>query len=312
MAQEAPAYGGQAVIEGVVMRGPQYVSLSVRDPEGKVFSMTKRAPAPSQRNAILRLPVIRGAFAFWDSLALGIEMLVKSAEIASPEEAKPSKTAVDLGVFLGAVLAVVLFILLPAMVTPHLMAALGIHGQLLASLIETSLRFLILFAYIALVFRMREVQRVLEYHGAEHKVIWAWEKGYGEIMERARRERWDASGVTEYLVAKARTESRLHPRCGTSFLFIVVLCTWVIFLFVTSSNMLMRVLLRLLLLPVAAGLSYEVLKTSADKQGVFWRVIRAPGMALQSLTTREPDRSELEVAADSLVHLVEAERGAFR
>ena len=312
MAQGAPAYGGQAVIEGVVMRGPQYVSLSVRNPEGGVTSMTKRAPAPSQRSALLRLPVIRGAFAFWDSLALGVEMLVKSAEIASPEEAKPSKAAVDLGVFLGAGLAVVLFILVPAMLTPYLMAAMGIHGQLLASLIETSMRFVILFAYIALVFRMREVQRVLEYHGAEHKVIWAWEKGYREIMDTVRKNKWDAGSVTEYLVARAKSESRLHPRCGTSFLFIVVLCTWVIFLFVTSSNVLMRVLLRLLLLPVAAGLSYEVLKTSADKQGVLWRIIRAPGMALQSLTTREPDRSELEVAADSLVHLVEAERGAFR
>lgn len=312
MANNAPSYGGQAVIEGVVMRGPRYVSLSVRKPEGDIFSMTKRSLSPSQKSRFMSLPVIRGAFAFWDSLSLGVEMLIQSAEVAAPEEEKPAKAAINFGVALGAALAVGLFILLPAAIAPYLMTTLRIHGRLLSSLVETSLRLVILVSYIALVFRMAEIQRVLQYHGAEHKVIWAWERNYRDILDKVRNEHWDPPQVKELLASKAGKESRLHPRCGTSFLFIVVLCTWIVFLVVTSSNIWARVGIRLLLLPFAAGLSYEVLKASADKDSLFWRLIRAPGMGLQSFTTREPDPDQLEVAADSLVTLVEVERGVFR
>lgn len=312
MAQDAPSYGGQAVLEGVVMRGPRYVSLSVRKPDGDVASVTKRALSPSQKGPLLRVPIVRGAFAFWDSLSLGVEMLVKSAEIASPEEAAPAKAAVTAGVVVGGVMAIGLFIVLPAAATAWLMPALHLRGRLLTSLMETVLRMTILVSYIGLVFRMPEIQRVLEYHGAEHKTIWAWERHHRDITEKVRLEKWDASQVTRFLSGSAVKESRLHPRCGTSFLFIVVLCTWVVFLFVTPPSLLARIALRLLLLPVAAGLSYEVLKASADKDNVFWRLVRAPGMALQSMTTREPDARELEVAADSLVHLLEVEGGVFR
>jgi uncharacterized protein YqhQ len=312
LAQDTPSYGGQAVLEGVVMRGPRYVSLSVRKPDGDVASMTKKALSPSQKGPLMRLAIVRGAFAFWDSLSLGVEMLVRSAEIASPEEARPGRAAVDFGVVLGAVIAVGLFIMLPAALTPYIAGALRLRGRLLLSLTEMLLRLAVLFSYVELVFRMPEIQRVLEYHGAEHKVIWAWERNQRDLAEKVRLEKWDAPKVAQFLVEKAGRESRLHPRCGTSFLFIVVLCTWIVFFFVTPLDMLARVGIRLLLLPVAAGLSYEVMKASADQGGLFWRAIRAPGMALQALTTREPDKGELEVAADSLVHLVEAERGVFR
>lgn len=312
MAQGAPSYGGQAVLEGVVMRGPRYVSLSVRRPDGDVASMTKKALSPSQKSAFMRLPIVRGAFAFWDSLSLGVEMLIKSAEIAEPQEAAPAKAAVTAGVAVGAALAIGLFIVLPAVLTAWVMPLLHWGGRLVTSLVETVLRMTILVSYIALVFRMQEIQRVLQYHGAEHKTIWAWEKNYRDIIEKVRMERWDASQVTRFLSERAVKESRLHPRCGTSFLFIVVLCTWIVFLFVTPPNLLARIALRLALLPVAAGLSYEALKASADRDNAFWRVIRAPGMALQSMTTKEPDVSELEIAADSLVHLLEVEGGVFR
>jgi uncharacterized protein YqhQ len=312
LAQDTPSYGGQAVMEGVVMRGPRYVSLSVRKPEGDIFSMTKRSLSPSQKSGFMRIPVIRGAFAFWDSLSLGVEMLVKSAEVGAPEEEKPPKAAVNFGVALGAALAVGLFIMLPAAIAPYLAGALHVEGRLLSSLVEMFMRLAILVTYIALVFRMPEIRRVIEYHGAEHKTIWAWEKNYRDILDKVRNEKWDMSQVVEYLSGKAGSESRLHPRCGTSFLFIVVLCTWVVFLFVNPPTILARVGIRLLLLPFAAGLSYEVLKASADKDSLFWRAIRAPGMILQSLTTREPDQGQLEVAANSLVHLVDVERGVFR
>ncbi len=123
---------------------------------------------------------------------------------------------------------------------------------------------------------------------------------------------WDMKRSIEFLVDKGAQQTRLHPRCGTSFLFIVVLCTWIVFLFVNTPSLLTRVAVRLVLLPLAAGLSYEVLKLSADRTGPLWRIIRAPGMALQAMTTREPDKDQLEVAATSLMHLVEVERGVFR
>lgn len=312
MAQNTPSYGGQAVLEGVVMRGQTYVSLSVRKPDGDISSLTKRSPSPSQKSAFMRLPVVRGACAFVDSFTLGIEMLVKSAEIAAPEEEQPSSTAVNVGVALGVALAIGLFILLPAAVTPYLMKWMSIEGRLLSSLFETLLRMVILVGYIAVVFRMAEIRRVIEYHGAEHKVIWAWERHYREMLDSIRNDGWDMKRSIEFLVDKGAQQTRLHPRCGTSFLFIVVLCTWVVFLFVNTPSLLTRVAVRLVLLPLAAGLSYEVLKLSADRTGPLWRIIRAPGMALQAMTTREPDKDQLEVAATSLMHLVEVERGVFR
>lgn len=312
MAQSAPSYGGQAVIEGVVMRGPRYVSLSVRKPDGDVFSMTKLSPSPSQKSGFARLPIVRGALAFVDSFSLGIGMLMKSAEVAAPEEEKPSNAAVNFGVGLGVVLAIGLFILLPAAATPYLLGALHIEGRFLSSLVETFMRLAVLVGYIALVFRMPEIRRVMEYHGAEHKSIYAWERNHREILDHVRNDGWDRARVKEFLVEKADGQSRLHPRCGTSFLFIVVLCSWLVFLFITPSSVLARVGIRLLLLPFAAGLSYEVLKASADRDGLFWTILRAPGMGLQSMTTSEPDRAELEVAADSLVHLAEVEGGVFR
>lgn len=308
---ESPSYGGQAVIEGVVMRGPEFVSMSVREPGGGIVSFVKRVYSPSQRHALMRLPIVRGAFAFWDSLSIGIQMLMKSADISFPEE-KPSGTAANLSVALAAVIAVSAFIVLPAAAAPLLLRALNITGRLASSLVETLIRVAVLVGYVASISRMKEIQRVLQYHGAEHKVIWAWEKHHREINEKIYLEKWGVSQISEFLASKAQRESPLHPRCGTSFLFIAVLVTWLVFLFVSPESTLERVAVRLLLMPVAAGMSYEVLKASAAHGSAFWRVIKAPGMGLQSLTTKEPDAGQLEVAADSLARLVEAERGGFR
>ncbi len=307
-----PSYGGQAVIEGVVMRGPRFASMSVRDPSGEIVSFVKRTDSLSQNSSIWRLPVLRGALSFWESLVLGVEMLMKSADICFPEEEKAPKSVLDLSVLFAAVLAVALFIVFPAVVAPYLTGLLKVTGTFWATLVEASIRVLVLVAYIASISRMREIQRVLEYHGAEHKVIWAWEKNYREINDRIYLEKWGVPEISDFLALKARGESKLHPRCGTSFLFIVALISWVLFLFITPEGVLNKVLARLLLLPVTAGLSYEFLKASAVREGVFWRLLRAPGMRLQAMTTREPDPSQIEVAADSLARLVEAERGGFR
>ncbi|MGI6661982.1 MAG: DUF1385 domain-containing protein [Bacillota bacterium] len=307
-----PSYGGQAVIEGVVMRGPRFASMSVRDPGGEIVSFVKKADTLSRKSALLRLPVVRGALSFWDSLSLGVEMLMRSADISFPEEEKSSKGALDLSVLIAAVLAVGLFIVFPAVAAPYVAAALKVTGTFWASLVEAFVRVLVLVAYVGSISRLKEIRRVLEYHGAEHKVIWAWENHYREINDRIYLDKWGVPEISEFLASKARFESKLHPRCGTSFLFIVVLVTWVVFLFITPQGVVNRVVARLALLPLTAGLSYEFLKASATREGGFWRLLRAPGMGLQAMTTREPEPEQLEVAADSLARLVEAERGGFR
>jgi uncharacterized protein YqhQ len=286
--------------------------MSVRDPKGEIVSFVKKADALSRRSTLLRLPVVRGALSFWDSLSLGVEMLMRSADISFPEEEKPAKGAVDLSVVIAAVLAVLLFIIFPAVVAPYVVAALKVAGTFWASLVEALVRVIVLLAYVGSISRMKEIKRVLEYHGAEHKVIWAWENHYRDINDRIYLDKWGVPEISEFLASKARSESRLHPRCGTSFLFIVVLVTWAVFLFVTPQGVVNKVAARLALLPLTAGLSYEVLKASSTRKGGFWRLLRAPGMGLQAMTTREPDPEQLEVAADSLARLVEAERGGFR
>lgn len=307
MAERAPSYGGQAVIEGVVMRGTRFAALSVRAPDGEIVTLVKKAEMPSARGGIFRWPVIRGALSFLDSLSLGIGMLIKSAEISTPDEEVPSKASVNLAVTVGALIAVGLFIAVPAYVAQFVLNALSLSGRIYTSLLELMLRMGILVGYISLVSRMKDIQRVLQYHGAEHQVIWAWEEHYSD--PKLSRENWDRDGVVSLLSSRASEHSRLHPRCGTSFLFLVALCSWFVFIFVSPANVIDRIMFRLLLMPLVAGLSYEVLKASAFHEGAVWKMIRAPGIALQKLTTRTPDASQLEVAAQSLAMLIEAERG---
>lgn len=351
------SYGGQAVIEGVMMRGPRHMVLSVRGPDGKVVSLIRPLDSLAHRSKLARLPIIRGAVSLWESLSLGIQMLMKSAEIAAPEEEQPSERDLSLAVLFALVVGIGLFIAIPTYITPWLMGVLGISGRAWASSIESAFRLVILFIYVVSISRMEDIQRVLEYHGAEHKVIWAYEKhadqvegllksgsedrvaedipageGYAERRGlggtgpdgqgpdshdpdgRGPVLRMDVSGsqanvqaAIEFLVEKAADETTLHPRCGTSFLFIAVLVTWIVFLFVSPANLILRMATRLAMLPVIAGLAYEVLKNSSKREGLLWDIIKAPGIAMQRLTTRQADRDQLEVAATSLALLILAE-----
>lgn len=350
------SYGGQAVIEGVVMRGASHAVLSVRAPGGDIVSVVKQAPSWMTRGGFWRWPVIRGALSLWDSLSLGIGMLIKSAELAFPEEGKPSSALTYAATALGVILAMAIFMVAPAIAAQALARALGIHGRIAQSAIETLFRIAALFAYVALVSRTRDIQRVLQYHGAEHKVIWALEKnreaamdliaGFHRVPDAIRAAQPGLSSqeslsperplssegslpsggllsyegslsagdsccaaLTSFLVEKARGQPRQHPRCGTSFLAIAAVCTWLVFVFISPQQVFMRAASRLVLLPLVFGVSYEVLKLSVGKDSFFWRVIRAPGVALQSLTTREPDLDQIQVAAESLARLIEIERG---
>lgn len=288
--------GGQALIEGIMMRGPKKQAIVVRTKDGLV---TKTEPVKllKEKYPIVGWPVIRGAVNFIASMVAGVRALMFSAEQAEDEGGyepskldkwieehiggeKADKIIVTLGVVLGVGLAVLLFFLMPTFLA-GLIAPL-IQSNVVRNLVEGALRIIIFLGYLWLATRMEDIQRVWAYHGAEHKTIFCYEKGL------------------ELTVDNCRGQSRLHPRCGTSFLFIVMCVSILLFSLTEWPNLWVRIGLRLLLLPVVVGISYELIRWAGRYDNVFTRLISAPGKALQRLTTREPDDGMLEVAIEAL------------
>jgi uncharacterized protein YqhQ len=279
-------YGGQALIEGVMMRGPRAVAMAIRLPNGEIEVTREDINLWSQK-PILKLPIIRGFVSLLDSLILGSKSLMFSANRAAGEEAGEElsfwEMAITIIVALGA--GVLLFVGLPT-ATAHFLRYL-FPGTILQNIVEGLIRLLILFLYIILISRMKDIRRVFEYHGAEHKAIFAYESGQGLSIENARK------------------YSRMHPRCGTSFLLIVVVVSIFVFAFLGLRPLWWRFLSRVLLMPVVAGISYEVLKFSGKyANSRFCRWLITPGLLLQKLTTREPDDSQIEVAIAALNGIV--------
>jgi len=275
------AIGGQAVMEGVLMRrasGEQ--AIAVRRPDGTCSVRHQSAASLASRYAVFRLPVIRGGVALVDTLTVGIDALLYSANESGGEEVELSKGAVGFAVFLGLALAVGLFMLLPTV----LLRLFGlIDAQpLVANLVEGAIRLSIFTIYIAAVSYMPDMRRFFQYHGAEHKAINCFEAGQELTIENVRR------------------HSRFHARCGTSFLLVVMLTSVLVFSFFGWPNVWVRMATRLLLLPLVAGLAYEIIKLSARGRGAWQCVLTAPGMALQRATTREPDDGQIEVAIAAL------------
>ncbi|MBT9133610.1 MAG: hypothetical protein DDT37_01272 [Firmicutes bacterium] len=275
------AIGGQAVMEGVLMRrasGAQ--AIAVRRPDGTCSVKQQRAAPLASRYVVFRLPIVRGAVALVDTLTVGIDALLYSANESGGEEAELSKSAVGVAVFLGLALAVGLFMLLPTV----LLRLFGLTDALplVANLLEGVIRLSIFTIYIAAISYMPDMRRFFQYHGAEHKAINCYEAGHALTIENVRR------------------ASRFHTRCGTSFLLVVMLTSVVVFAFFGWPNVWVRIITRLLLLPLVAGLAYEVIKFSARGKGTWQRVLTAPGMVLQRATTREPDDSQIEVAITAL------------
>ncbi|MBR5237035.1 MAG: DUF1385 domain-containing protein [Clostridia bacterium] len=294
--------GGQAVMEGVMMRGPKEIAVAVRTPDGEIVVDKKPVASILQKYKFLKLPIIRGVVSFIESLIIGTKALMYSAEFFDIEEeedkakkeamteeeraafeAKESKmkTAAIYGsVVFALIFGIALFMLLPTVLVGFVKSFIG--SGVLATLLEGVVRIILFLLYIALVSRMEDIRRVFEYHGAEHKTIFCYESG------------------EELTVENARKFSRLHPRCGTSFLLIVMVVSIILFSFVSWDNPLMRIVLRLLLLPVVAGLSYEIIKFAGRSKSKAMKLISLPGMWLQKITTNEPDDSQLEVAIASL------------
>ncbi len=275
------SYGGQAVLEGVMIRGPKVISIAVRRPDQGIVTQREISIPWSKRHPLLGLPVIRGFVGLCETLGIGINALLFSANQAAASEGEElSKREMTFTVAAGVALAVLIFI-----VTPTYLLGLirkSIDNIILANLVEGSIRIVFLIGYVGLISRIKDIERVLQYHGAEHKVIHAYEKGLDLTVENARR------------------FPKMHPRCGTSFLFLVMLVSVVVFSFLGWPNLWMRIAMRLALLPLVAGISYELLKLSGRLESPWLSWITWPGCWLQRFTTREPDDSMIEVAITAL------------
>lgn len=277
-------YGGQAVIEGVMMRGPRESAIAVRLPNGEI-EVTHIGLNTWSAKPVFKLPLIRGFVALVDSLIVGTRALTFSANRSMGEEEGEGEElgfwemALTIGFAFG--LGLLLFVGLPTGMA-HLLQG-KVKGVVWQNLLEGSIRLAVFFLYILLISQLKDIQRVFQYHGAEHKAIFAYEAG------------------KELTVENTRPFSRLHPRCGTSFLLIVVVVSIFVFAFVGLHPLWWRIVSRILLMPLVAGLAYEILKFSARHlESPWFRWLIVPGLLLQKLTTREPDDAQLEVSLAAL------------
>ncbi len=291
--------GGQALIEGVMMRGPQKTAMAVRNPEGEIVIEEVLDDRGKKNPKFLKLPFVRGLVNFIQTMILGYKCIMRSAELAGMEEdeGEPSKfekflndklgdklfSAIGVvAMVLGVVLAVMLFVFVPTFIVKMINTYIfDLKG--FTAVLEGIIKIAVFISYIALVALMPDIKRTYEYHGAEHKTIACYEAG------------------EELTVENAKKHSRFHPRCGTSFLLIVLVVSILVFLAVPSDfGVLARFGLRILLLPLVVGIGYEIVKFVGRHDNAFTRLISKPGLYLQRLTTREPDESQLEVAIASL------------
>lgn len=294
--------GGQAVIEGVMMRAPRSVAIAVRRPNGEIIVRRELVAPLSERFPIVKLPIIRGAVALFQSLIIGIKALNFSANEAMAEEEKEAgKASEELSSWaMAGTMATAfgfgigLFFVLPLYATKWLtqLSLISDHN-IVFNLVDGVIRVIVFLLYIWTISRMEDIRRVFQYHGAEHKSIFAYEAG------------------EELTVENVRRYSRLHPRCGTSFLLIVMLVSIAVFSLIPKLwPFYLKAGSRVVLLPLIAGISYEFLKWSAKHDShPLVKLIITPGLALQRLTTGEPDEAQLEVAIRSLNEALEVNAG---
>lgn len=297
--------GGQAIIEGVMMRGPESMAMAIRMPDSTIKVEKKQLESYSKKNKILGLPFIRGAAALVDSLIVGVNALTYSASFfEDEEETEPDRVekfltkifgeklesiALGFSVALSVVFAVALFFVLPQAIVS--LTGRGLKSYALKNIIEGIIRIAIFIAYIALISRMKDIKRVFQYHGAEHKSIFCYEN------------------EEELTVENARKYKTLHPRCGTNFLFIVMVVSIFVYSFLNFPGIVLRIISRIVMLPVIAGISYEILKYVGRSDSKIVHVLIYPGLLLQKLTTAEPDDGMLEVGLAALKAVVEDSKG---
>ena len=302
--------GGQALIEGILMRGPEKQAIVVRLADGTLQEKIEELKFIKDRYPILGWPLVRGVVIFFSSLINGVKALMYSADCLPEEEQaaqedkldkwinehfegeKAKKLIIGVSVTLGILLAVAIFMVLPYLVTSVFTKSIG--SSFVKNVIDGVLRIIIFLIYIRLVTISKDIHRVFEYHGAEHKSIHCYEKGLPLTVENI------------------RPQPREHPRCGTSFLFVVMIVSFLVFSVVSWRNKIVAFFLRLLLLPVVVAFSYEINRWAGRHDNLLSRILSAPGRALQKLTVFGPDESMMECAARALTLVIPEREGADR
>ena len=282
--------GGQAVLEGIMMKnGPKY-AVAVRKPDGEIEIKVEEYKSMVKWEKLTKIPFVRGVFNFIDSMALGMKTLTYSASFWEDEDAeaivlteeemkkkeKQEDIIMTITMIVSVLLALGLFMVLPYFVS-NLFSGI-IKSRFLRTTIEAVVRIALFIGYVTLISRMKDIQRVFMYHGAEHKCINCIEHGL------------------ELTVENVRKSSKQHKRCGTSFLFFVVLVSIVVCFFITVESPILRVVIRIALLPVIAGISYELIKFAGSSDNPIISLLSVPGLAMQNLTTKEPEDDMIEVA----------------
>jgi len=302
MATKKTSIGGQALIEGIMMRGPENTCMAVRDPEGKII-LEENPTVGKKRWKLLKLPFIRGIFNMVDSLSTGYKYLMRSAEISGVDAEEEKKRAergvrwydklmdnllMPLAMVLAIVLAVGLFLWLPMQLWSWLgllIPALSEHF-LLRAVFEGVFRIIIFVAYVWATSLMKDIRRTYMYHGAEHKTIFCYEAGLPLTVENVRKQK------------------RFHPRCGSSFMILVLLVSIIVSMFVRIDYVPLRMVVKLLLLPVIVGIGYELIKLAGRVDNALTRIIAAPGALIQHLTVFEPDDDMIECAIAAMEKVI--------
>ncbi len=287
--EKLPSYGGQALIEGVLMRGSTSLAAAMRSPEGNIIIETETLTGIYQ-SPIKKIPFIRGLIILWDALGLGMKFLSRSANLQAPEGEKIDGNTMTGTIIFSIFLAIGLFFFAPALISQLIESWTG-WNPIIGSFTEGVLRLTLLVGYIWGVGKVPEISRVFAYHGAEHKTINAYESG------------------EELTLVNVKKFTLVHPRCGTAFMLTLVVLSIIIFSLLGPMPVILRLFSRVLLIPVLAGIAYEYIRWTANHlNNPIVKILVSPNLLLQKLTTREPDENMLEVAISALKTVLEREK----
>ena len=283
--------GGQAVIEGVMMRGPKIMATACRKSDGTITVKEEPTKSIQDKYPVLKLPFLRGVVALFESLVIGMKALSFSAQASGEEEEVVSNKEIAITMAVSVLIAAALFIALPTWLAKFMPGAGTDH--MILNLYEGIIRLILFLLYIFAIGLTPDIKRVFQYHGAEHKTIHTYENDM------------------ELTVENVRNHSRLHARCGTNFLLFVMVVSIIVFAFLGWPNLVERIVSRLALMPVVAGISYELIRLAGRTQHPLMKAIIAPGLALQYMTTREPEDDQIEVAIRALQSVRPSEEDAY-
>ncbi|MCR5656424.1 MAG: DUF1385 domain-containing protein [Butyrivibrio sp.] len=282
--------GGQAVLEGVMMKNKDLYAVAVRKDNGEIAVEVDHYQGAGEKRGLMHIPFLRGVFAFWDSMVLGMKAINFSASLYGEEEITKQKDTIEaekkdkilmtLTTMVSVVLAIGIFMVLPYYLSSLLDGY--VRNNSLMALIEGLIRILIFIIYILLISCMKDIRRLFAYHGAEHKCINCLERGKPLTVENV------------------RESTRLHKRCGSSFILFVMLISIILFFFIRVHSVPLRIVIRILLIPVIAGIAYELIRIAGRFDNIIVKIFSAPGLLLQRLTTKEPDDEMIEVGIKSV------------